>query len=145
MAVGTVQETITVTSGAPTANRVTGLNPEAQRKLDARRAQAAAACAAPQTADGTPIGGNLRVPIKVRDVKPLYPTELENTEGLVVLNTQISTNGAVEHIEVASSTHHEFTQAAIEAVRQWEFDATRLNCEAIATPMQVTVNFRTAP
>jgi TonB family protein len=141
MSVGTIQETITVTSGAPATRRVVTANPDVMRKLEERRARAAAACASPLTVEGVPIGGNIRVPVKLRDVRPLYPATLQTVDGLVVLHAKIGADGAVTDIEAVSSTHEEFTQSAIEAVRQWEFDATWLNCEPIVTPMQVTVNY----
>ena len=142
MSIGMIQETVTVTSGPPRRPSVVTLSPEAARKLEERRARTAAQCGAVQPQAGPPIGGNIRVPVKVRDVRPIYPAALATTEGLVVLNASIGTSGTVDAVEVASSTDEAFTQAAIDAVRQWEFDATLLNCEPIVTPMQVTVNFK---
>ena len=88
------------------------------------------------------MGGNIRVPIKLRDFRPRYPEALHGTSGAVVLKTTIGLTGSVENIEVVSATHPGFTEAAIDAVRQWEFDATLLNCERVETDMQVTVNFK---
>jgi TonB family protein len=145
MAIGMVQETITVAYGPLAAPPP---DPELQSKLEAakqKRAQMAVAAearcgAAPS--DGVRMGGNIRVPMKVRDVRPQYPESLRDTSGTVVLNAQIATNGSVDDVQVVSSPHADFTQSAIDAVRQWEFDATLLNCERITTPMQVTVNFK---
>jgi TonB family protein len=140
MTVGTIQETITVRQDvgppAPDPDR-------ARRIAEFKAKRAATKCPESQPGGDVRMGGNIRVPLKLRDVRPLYPESLRGTEGLVVLNTKISTTGTVDEIDVESSTHPEFSQSAIDAVRQWEFDATLLNCEPIVTPMTVTVNFKT--
>ncbi len=91
------------------------------------------------------MGGNIRTPVKYRDVRPHYPEALHGTPGVVVLDTRIGLDGAIEDIEVVSSPHGAFTDSAVSAVRQWEFDATLLNCERVVTPMRVTVNYRATP
>lgn len=139
LTVGTLQETITVRQDAvPPAP-----DPERDRKIAEFKAKRAAAkCPAEQPGGDVRMGGNIRVPIKLRDVRPLYPDSLRGTEGVVVLSTKVTTTGAVDVVEVESTTHPEFSQSAIDAVRQWEFDATLLNCEPIVTPMRVTVNYK---
>ena len=144
MSVGELQETITVTSGPDRNPAVVTLDPERARKVEEMRAKRAGACAAPQTPAGVPIGGNLRVPLKVRDVRPIYPASLQTTAGTVVLKTKVASSGSVSDVEVVSATHDEFAQSAIEAVKQWEFLATLLNCDPIDTPMKVTVNYKLA-
>jgi TonB family protein len=141
LSVGTLQETVTVTPDAtPPAPR----DPEALRKLEeVKQKRAAATCPEPQARDASRMGGNIRVPLKYRDAKPRFPESLRGTEGVVVLDARIGTDGLIEDVEVVSSTHAEFTDSAVEAVKQWVFDATLLNCEPVATPMQVTVNYKT--
>lgn len=140
MSVGAVEETVTVADGP--AEPPTPPNPERMRQLQELKVKRAAAkCPDIQPGGDVRRGGNIRPPIKYRDVKPLYPDALQGTGGVVVLNTRIGLTGSVEGIEVASSTHPAFTESAIEAVRQWEFDATLLNCERVETEMKVTVRF----
>jgi TonB family protein len=93
--------------------------------------------------DATRIGGNLRVPVKLRDVRPVYPADLASTgvSGTVVLLALIGTGGSVQDVTVESASHREFADAAMDAVRQWEFDATLLNCVPVETRMIVTANF----
>lgn len=143
MSIGMIQETVTVRQDAvPPAP-----DPDRERRIEAFKQKRA------QQHVGTPsssaaasgdvrIGGNIRVPLKLRDSWPTYPHSMRGTEGVVVLQAQIGTTGSVDHIEVTSSSHPAFSEAAIDAVRQWEFDATLLNGEPIVTPMQVTVNFK---
>jgi TonB family protein len=141
--IGTLEETITVVNGAAGAPRE--MTPEQKARLDeVIRKRAAERCPdAPRVAP--PIGGNLRVPIKLRDRKPIYPPDLaaEGIAGKVELDTVIGTDGRVDRITVKSATHQAFADAAIDAVRQWEFDATLLNCVPVETPMNVTANFVT--
>jgi TonB family protein len=146
LSVGMVQETVTLVQDAGPPP----VDPERQRRLDAakqQRAEQALATAGGrrriQTPDGAPIGGNVRPPLRIRDVRPQFPAALRGSEGDVVLRARISTTGNVENIDVVSSSHPEFTQSAIDAIGQWQFDATLLNGDPIATPMQVTVRYRT--
>ena len=143
MSIGMIQETVTVRQDAVPPPP----DPERDRRIEAfkqkRAQQHVSTTSSSAAASGdVRIGGNIRVPLKLRDLRPAYPHSMRGTEGVVVLHAQIGTTGSVEHIEVASSSHPDFSEAAIDAVRQWEFDATLLNGAPIVTPMQVTVNFR---
>ena len=148
LSLGTLQESITVTDGPPAAPpspaQLREIEERRLRVEEIRRKRAAAPCAAVQPGGDAPIGGNIRVPVKLLDVRPRYPESLQGTGGIVVLNTQIGLDGRVNDIEVVSATHPAFADSAIDAVRQWEFDATLLNCERVVTPMTVTINFKTA-
>jgi TonB family protein len=142
LSVGTVQESITVTDGPAGAVDAVESGRRRSRSNALRLKRAAATCPETQPGGDVRMGGNIRVPVKYRDFRPRYPEALHGTSGVVVLSTQIGLDGSVEDIEVVSSTDAAFTDAAIDAVRQWEFDATLLNCERVVTPMQVTVNFK---
>ena len=50
----------------------------------------------------------------------------------------------LEDLRVVSTAHAEFANAALEAVRQWEYDPTLLNCVAVDIPVTITVNFEHA-
>jgi TonB family protein len=95
-------------------------------------------CTAPTT------GGNLRPPRKLVDVKPRYPETMDamRAEGIVVMEATIDRRGDVSDVRVISAGHPEFGAAAVEAVRQWQFDSTLLNCEPVDVHMKVTVNFK---
>lgn len=140
MSVGTIQETITVTQNgvAPPPD------PDRERRIAELRAKRAAQISKPRpdAQSSNRIGGNLGVPLKLRDFRPVYPASLHGAEGTVVLKAKITTSGSVGDIEVESATHPEFAQATIDAVQQWEFSATLLNGEPIETPMTVTAHFK---
>ncbi|PYR75169.1 MAG: hypothetical protein DMF86_16025 [Acidobacteria bacterium] len=89
------------------------------------------------------IGGNIRPPMKLVDVRPIFPPNLAatHTAGLVVLEARIGTDGLVHDIRTISATHPDFESAARDAVRQWEFSETLLNCTAVDVMMRVTTTF----
>jgi TonB family protein len=152
LSVGTVQETITIVG----SDVVQQLTPEQQRAREevklveqrkveeyrARRAAQAANCPGNPGGSGPAIGGNIRPPAKLRDVKPIFPEPLRGSQGDVVLRAVIGTDGHVSSVDLVSTTHAAFAASAIDAVKQWVFDATLLNCTAIDTTMTVTAHYR---
>jgi len=83
-------------------------------------------------------GGSLRPPRKVKHVAPGYP----GFDGNVQLVATIGTDGSVTDVQVAKADRPELEPAAIDAVRQWEFDSTLLNCIPIEVQMNVSITFR---
>lgn len=136
--IGSLQETISVSASRSGANAPSSR--AAGSPLPKRNPPAA--CGA-GTQSGTPIGGNLRPPVKLYDVHPVYPSSAVNAavEGTVTLKSRIGTDGTVEDVQVVSTPSPELANAATEAVRQWLFDPTYLNCVAVPVEMAVTVNF----
>ena len=128
MQVGQLQETITVTSddGAVTGSRQSG---------NAYARPPNPVCA-PGSTNG--VGGNIRPPRKVRDVRPGYP----GVSGNIELAATIGTDGSVTDVQVVKSDRLELAASAIDAVRQWEFTSTLLNCLPIEVHMNVSVTFR---
>jgi TonB family protein len=88
------------------------------------------------------VGGNVKTPSKVRDVKPVYPpdAQLAGITGIIILETTIAVDGRVSDAKVLRSIPL-LDQAAVEAVRQWEFTPTYLNGVPVPVIMTVTVNF----
>jgi TonB family protein len=134
--VGSLEETITVSGGPPAADRSSG----AARTSRSVARRPDPTCSGPATGG---MGGNIRAPWKIKDVKPMYPQQLVDADigGTVVLQARIDTEGRVSSVDVASPAHPDLDAAAIEAVRQWEFDSTILNCTKVEVRMRVTVNF----
>jgi TonB family protein len=105
--------------------------------------------AAPAASSGGPIrvGGNIRVPRKLLDVRPIYPESMraEGREADVQLEATIAGDGSVASVHVVSAQiHPDFAIAAIDAVRQWRFSPTLLNGKPIDVVMTVTVHFSLA-
>ena len=88
------------------------------------------------------VGGNIKPPVKVRDVRPNYTADAmrAQVQGVVILETLIDESGAVKEAKIRRSIPM-LDQAAIDAVMQWEFVPTRLNGVPVPVIMTVTVNF----
>lgn len=96
----------------------------------------------PPTPDRVHIGGDIRAPKKILDVRPLYPpvAMTARIEGLVIIQAVISKDGRVIEAKVLRSQPL-LDQAALDAVEQWRFTPTLLNGQAVEVQMTVTVNF----
>jgi len=88
------------------------------------------------------VGGNIKVPTKIRDVRPVYPAEAQaaHVQGIVIIEARIDTDGLVSNAQVLKSIPM-LDQAALDAVYQWQFTPTLLNGQAVPVIMTVTVNF----
>ena len=88
------------------------------------------------------VGGSVRAPKKVMDVKPEYPDDARaaKIEGVVILGIVIGEDGSVIGTTVLRSIPA-LDQAAVDAVRQWVFEPTVLNGEPVEIEMTVTINF----
>jgi TonB family protein len=142
--VGRLQETISVWASRGDANPVTAASPEKRRA--ARDTPAAmTACSEKMPAGG--MGGNLRQPMKLVDVKPRYPAALGDAGigGVFEFAALIGTDGTIRDLQTTSGTNPDLELAAATAIRQWEFTPTLLNCVAVEVPMTITVSFRPAP
>lgn len=62
-------------------------------------------------------------------------------QGNVLLEARIGTDGRVRSVEIVSPSNAELEDEALDAVSQWEFSPTYLNCEAVEVRMFVTVAF----
>ena len=84
----------------------------------------------------------MQPPRKIVDVAPAYPTlaRSAHVEGVVILEAVIDAHGRVESVRVLRSIPP-LDQAAVAAVREWQFTQTLLNGEAVPIVMTVTVNF----
>ncbi len=88
------------------------------------------------------VGGGIREPRKIRDVRPLYPeaARLAGISGVVILEAVIDPEGMPVNLRVLRSIP-DLDQAAINAVRQWRYAPSLLNGVPVAVIMTVTVNF----
>jgi TonB family protein len=91
------------------------------------------------------VGSGVSAPMQTRKVNPAYPPIAENArvQGVVILEAVIGTDGRVADARVLRSIPL-LDQAAIDAVRQWEYQPTLLNGAPIPIIMTVTVQFALA-
>ena len=90
------------------------------------------------------VGGNIKAPQKLVDVKPTYPISMrqEGRSGVVSLDAVIGEDGSVQSARVVGSdAHPAFGEAAMQAVRQWKFSPTLLNGKPVDVLMNVRVSF----
>ena len=133
MQLGSIQETVTVADG----DDVTSL------PVPAASARPNPPCSQAGAAGDVAIGGNLRPPRRIRNVKPVYPASLRGTgtEGVIVLDAVIGLDGFLKDIRVHEPANRVFANALLTAVNQWQWDSTLLNCVPTEVAITVTTRF----
>ena len=99
--------------------------------------------AAPAEASGPfRVGDGIARPRKIKDVKPVYPQPAMASQamGTVLIEATIGADGKVHNARVLRSVAA-LDQAALDAVRQWEYEPSRLNGVAVAVTMVIVVTF----
>jgi TonB family protein len=88
------------------------------------------------------IGGQIKAPTKIKDVTPVYPAiaQTARVAGAVTIEATIGPDGKVTDAKVVRSIPL-LDQAALDAVRQWEYTPTLLNGEPVPVLVTVTINF----
>ncbi|MCC7043823.1 MAG: TonB family protein [Acidobacteria bacterium] len=101
---------------------------------------------APQAPAPIRVGGDIREPRKIKDVRPVYPeaARAAGISGVVILEATIDPEGMPVNIKILRSIP-DLDQAAINAVREWRYQPTLLNGVPVAVMMTVTVNFALQP
>jgi TonB family protein len=95
------------------------------------------------SADGAMrIGGLVKPPMKIKDIRPVYPQEARDAhvQGVVIAEIRIEPDGQVSRVQIVRSIPA-LDEAAVAAIRQWEFMPTLLNGAAVPVVMTVTVQF----
>ena len=161
--VGGVQETIHVLCGVPAAAVVSppvtvpgqardGAGTERPAGLRQALSRAVQALIPVLSAQQPPppvrVGGNLRAPNKLKDVAPICPmTFIPANETIVTLAGRIGVDGYLNDVTPLASDQgiappSEFTQSALDALRQWAFLPTLLNGQAVETNITIRVFYR---
>jgi TonB family protein len=92
------------------------------------------------------MGGALTPPKKIKDVPPVYPpiAQEARVQGVVIMEARVDEQGNVSDVRVLRSIPL-LDQAAIDAVKQWQYTPTTLNGVAVPVIMTTTVNFTLRP
>ena len=139
MQIGAVSESITVKAGtaAPGQAPRAPVSDAARQRAEEARQQRTAQCTASSS------GGQIVPPTKLIDVRPEYPASLlgSRTEGVVKIAGILGADGRISATKVVSSPHPDLAWAATDAVRQWDFTPTLLNCRPIDIEVGVTITF----
>ena len=149
---GSLQETISIITDGRGRTPSAARPPETPEKTQQRRQTAAEEIRqriAERCSSGGAgaIGGNILQPTKIFDVRPKYPERSKDAHigGVVTMETVIGTDGTVREVRVLQSPDPDIERAAVEAVRQWEFSTTMLNCTPVEVQMRVTAMFAVEP
>lgn len=88
------------------------------------------------------IGGDIKQPTKIRHVSPAYPQDAmaAGIQGVVIAEVLLDNAGAVYDLHVLRSIP-QLDEAAVSAVRQWQFTPVMVKETPRAALMTVTVNF----
>jgi TonB family protein len=83
----------------------------------------------PASDAGAPTGVLTKAPVLKRQVEAQYPAEAltQQLEGTVVMLVDISETGAVTDVQVTQPAGHGFDEAAVAAVRQFEFEPAEVD------------------
>ena len=115
-----------------------------KEKAEAVAAKAKADAAARAKARRAPvrIGGQIKPPTKIKDVRPVYPAiaKTARVAGAVTIEATIGEDGKVVDAKVVRSVPL-LDQAALDAVRQWEYMPSLLNGVPVPVLVTVTINF----
>ena len=88
------------------------------------------------------VGGNIKAPRKIRDVKPVYPpiAQQAGVQGVVIIEAVIDSLGNIYSARVLRGAPL-LDEAALQAVQGWQFEPTQINGVPAPIVMTVTVNF----
>jgi protein TonB len=96
----------------------------------------------PVTPKSVRVGGNVMAAKLIRQPKPTYPplAKQARIQGTVRFNAVIGKDGTIQNLTLVSG-HPLLIPSAQEAVRQWLYQPTTLNGEAVEVVTTIDVNF----
>lgn len=98
------------------------------------------------TAESAPVTVSVTAkPDYLINPKPIYPSEAlrRKQEGKVLLSVLVNADGKPERVEVSQSSGYGLLDsAAVQAVRNWQFSPAKAGGVAIASTVEVPVQFR---
>jgi len=126
------------------ADKATADATSGRDRADAEEASKAKAAAArrEKLAKAIRVGGQIRPPIRIKEVAPVYPAIAQSArvQGDVVIEATIDDEGRVADARIVKSVPL-LDQAALDAVRQWQYQPSLLNGVPTAVVTTVTVKF----
>jgi len=96
----------------------------------------------PESSAPVRVGGKLLPPRLISSVVPIYPAiaQQANVTGTVVIDTTVEKDGHVSNMKVVSGPPL-LRGAALDALRKWKYEPSRLNGEPIAVKLVVSIQF----
>ena len=89
------------------------------------------------------VGGEIKEPKKVKNVEPIYPpiAQQAKIQGYVIIEATIGKDGRIKDAKVLGGQAM-LQEAALAAVKQWQYTPTLLNGLPVEVIMNVTVHFK---
>lgn len=89
------------------------------------------------------VGGDVQAALLVQRIEPVYPNlaQLGRIRGNVVLSAVIGVDGKIKNLAVVSG-HPFLVEAALKAVRQWQYRPTLLNGDPVEVITEIVVRFK---
>ncbi len=90
------------------------------------------------------VGGNVSPARLVRQPRPFYAPDLQQAgiEGTVRLMGVVLKDGSLGSVRVVNTVDSRLAQAALDAVRQWRYQPSRLNGEPVETVTTIDLQFQ---
>jgi TonB family protein len=132
----------TAAKAADAAPTVAATDNDRANAADAKRAAPVRAKRAKATPPRVRTAATMNPPVKIKNVLPEYPAiaRAARVEGSVLLEVEVDREGKVRDAKVIRSVPL-LDEAALEAVKQWEYTPMRRGGVAMPTTIPVTVNF----
>jgi len=133
---GSIQETVSIIAGAPDV--------PVRRETPVPFTAAVTPRPAPAAAGVVRVGGSIKPPRKIVDVRPVYPAEAaaQGVGGVVILQAVIGADGFIRDITPLRSPDESLTMSATSAFNGWQFTPTLLNGVPMDTRITATFNFQ---
>ena len=99
------------------------------------------------TCERSAIGGDVRPPVRLHEIRPTYPRHLRSAaiQGAVVVAGRIGSDGRLQDSRVLTAAHPDLAAAAVAAIAEWQWSIPRLDCVPVDGHVTVTVEFKIAP
>jgi TonB family protein len=90
------------------------------------------------------VGGDVKAPVITYRIEPVYPAEARanHISGIVIMEAIVGKDGRVRDVKVLKPLPFGLDQAAVDAVRQWQFRPGTLNGVPVDVIFNLTVNFK---
>ena len=144
-------QTVATTAGGRTWKWTIQLNADGSgiATLDVRDgatlvATSARTLIAPPSAKRVGDDPNMKPPVAMTRVEPVYPAEAKanRISGIVILELVIKEDGTVGEARVLKPLPYGLDQAAVDAVRQWQFKPATIDGKPVAVVFNITINFK---
>jgi protein TonB len=89
------------------------------------------------------VKGSSKAVTILKKVPPAYPAEAkkEKVQGKVVLDVTIDKQGKVMAVKTVETAHPALEEAAVTAIKQWEYAPIIMDGKAVSVIATVTINF----